>query len=332
MNLIFKKQIIIMREMKKLFILLLSVFYFTNMNSQRISRQEYINKYKDIAIEEMIRTGIPASITLAQALLESDDGNSRLAREANNHFGIKCHNNWDGKKIYHDDDKKGECFRKYNNAQESFEDHSNFLKSAKRYEFLFNYSTDDYKSWAHGLKKSGYATDKYYAERLIKIIEDNNLYIYDNDIGKNKKINISNNHKHEVSVVNNRKYIKANSDDTFESIAKEFDLQKWQIFKYNDLPKTSAIINGQVIFVEPKRNKAARGNEFYIVKEGETMYTIAQKFGVKLNKLYKYNRIEPGKIIEPGQQIWLRKKKPLEKNMKKEEPTTNEKVNIIFED
>ena len=149
----------------------------------RITKEEYIDRYKGIAIEHMERYGIPASITLAQGILESDSGNSTLARKSNNHFGIKCKSNWRGDRVYHDDDAKGECFRKYDTVEESYQDHADFLDQQPRYDSLFAYSSDDYRSWARGLKAAGYATAPDYAQRLIRIIEDNQLYLFDEDNG-----------------------------------------------------------------------------------------------------------------------------------------------------
>ena len=144
-----------------------------------LNAQQYIKEYKDLAIQEMNRTGIPASITLAQGILESDYGNSRLATEGNNHFGIKCHSDWNGKRIYHDDDRKNECFRKYASNYQSYKDHSRFLTSSRRYAFLFDYDRTDYKKWARGLKKAGYATSPTYASKLINLIERYQLHQYD---------------------------------------------------------------------------------------------------------------------------------------------------------
>ena len=159
-----------------------------NFENPEISNTfEYIEYFKDIAMQEMIDYGIPASITLAQGILESGSGKGRLAVEANNHFGIKCHK-WDGDKIFHDDDKKNECFRKYENPQTSFRDHSVFLTTRSRYEFLFDFKIDDYVSWSEGLKKAGYATDPNYPQKLINIIERYKLYEYDKIVvNKNRK-------------------------------------------------------------------------------------------------------------------------------------------------
>ncbi|MBL6657543.1 MAG: glucosaminidase domain-containing protein [Flavobacteriales bacterium] len=168
-------------------LLILFLFLGQYLFSQNISRSEYIDRYKGEAVIQMKKYNIPASITLAQAILESADGNSELAKKSNNHFGIKCHSNWDGEKVFHDDDKSDECFRAYNNVEESFEDHSKFLLK-DRYSDLFKLDIDDYKSWAKGLKKAGYATNPDYAKHLIRIIEDNNLSRFDKESDVEKSL------------------------------------------------------------------------------------------------------------------------------------------------
>jgi hypothetical protein len=168
-------------------LLILFLFLGQYLFSQNISRGEYIERYKGEAIIQMKKYNIPASITLAQAILESADGNSELAKKSNNHFGIKCHSNWGGEKAFHDDDESDECFRAYKNVEESFEDHSKFLLK-ERYSDLFKLNIDDYKSWAKGLKKAGYATNPAYAKQLIRIIEDNNLSQFDKEIDSEKSI------------------------------------------------------------------------------------------------------------------------------------------------
>lgn len=298
-----------------IFILLIS----TNLYSQkRISVNEYIDKYKDIAIAEMKRSGIPASITLAQGILESESGNSTLARKANNHFGIKCHK-WKGKKVYHDDDEEDECFRKYNSPEDSYKDHTNFLMGAKRYNFLFEYKSDDYKKWAKGLKKAGYATSRTYAEDLIRIIENNKLYKYDNGDYKKTEVTINTGDdedffidvKRRKTYERNRiKYIIVEPGDDIKKISDEMDLFSWQLPKYNEIDKDAALTPGQVLYIQPKRWSAERGNDYHTVKQGETMYSICQLYGMKLKKLYRKNRMEPGTEPEVGQKLWLRSRKP----------------------
>lgn len=299
----------------------------------------YINRYKDAAIYEMKRTGIPASITLAQGMLESDYGRSRLAREGNNHFGIKCHN-WDGDKIYHDDNLKNDCFRKYNNVQESFHDHSEFIRAGSRYKFLFDYAPGDYKSWAYGLKKAGYATNPDYPGLLIRKIEQYNLDAFDREYSAERKsppqtitkkaesINVSDitadndlaaSPGNETIMArtprimeNNRiQYIIVKDGDTREKMEKEFGLLKWELPKYNELRNDFIPVPGQVLYLQPKRDKAGQGNTYYTVAKGDTMYLISQKFGVKLKRLYEMNRMREGVEPGPGSKIWLRSMKPV---------------------
>ena len=293
-----------------------------------LSRQNYIENYKDLAINEMKRSGIPASITLAQAMLESDNGNSTLARKANNHFGIKCHSDWNGGTIYHDDDRRGECFRRYKSVYESYIDHSDFLVNGNRYSFLFDLEPTDYKAWSRGLQKAGYATSRTYAQLLIKIIEDNQLYVFD----KGGSLNFTSNeesspdsdnvnladvdnftvqmNKHRVYNKNRIDYIIVKDGDTFKSLRDEFELLPWELYKYNELDEGAELKEGQILYLQPKRNRAEHGFDYHTVSEGETMYSISQMYGIKLKKLYEKNRMEIGKEPEPGQKLWLRKRKP----------------------
>ena len=274
--------------------------------------EEYIREYKDIAIKEMNRVGIPASITLAQGILESGSGNSTLAVKANNHFGIKCHNTWNGAKVYHDDDKKGECFRKYRTAYDSYTDHSDFLNNASRYSSLFDLKVTDYKGWARGLKKAGYATARDYDKQLIHIIEKYELYKYDKtqkakfDPEPDKPVISSG---HEVKLNNNIKYILVKKGDTYNSISYEFGLMKWQLAKYNDINPESKLNPGSMLYLQPKRKKASIENKYHIVKEGENMYYISQKYGIKLDELYRKNLMIKGDQPKTGDKIYLRKRK-----------------------
>lgn len=292
--------------------------------NERISRLNYIEQYKQFAIDEMRTTGIPASITLAQACLESDDGNSWLVNEANNHFGIKCGSTWTGEKVYKDDDNPNDCFRKYASAKESFIDHSSYLLNTKRYEPLFKLDSKDYKGWARGLKDAGYATNPQYADMLIKIVEDFQLYQYDETVNRSAvtatnpakgktaaadwNVAIT---KHEVQKNNEINYIIIREGDTYDAIAKEFDLWDWQLLKYNDLTKDSALRVGVVFYIQPKRNKAEIGKEKHTVKPGETLYSISQYYGVKLKKLRFKNNIMSDKDVAVGEVIYLRKRRPL---------------------
>ncbi|MFC2099089.1 glycoside hydrolase family 73 protein, partial [Bacteroidota bacterium] len=295
-------------------------------NAQRWTREEYIDMYSDWAIDEMKRSGIPASITLAQGMLESDNGNSTLAIRGNNHFGIKCHG-WKGKKIIHDDDRKNECFRKYRSAKESYTDHTDFLMNSPRYSFLFELDQTDYKGWAKGLKKAGYATAPKYANLLIQIIQENELHQYDKrrrrtkpkdpdeglaDVGDPALGDVDD---FEVEVgrrilVRNRiNYIIVKEGDTYQSLTRELDLMPFELAKYNEVQRDSKLSKGQVLYLQPKRGKASVEFRFHTVEEGETMYMISQMYGIKLKKLLKKNLIKPGEEPYPGDIIHLRKKK-----------------------
>ena len=276
--------------------------------------EEYINRYKDLAVSEMKRTGIPASITLAQGMVESDFGRSRLALEANNHFGIKCHDGWTGPTIRHNDDRRNECFRKYRVPEESFYDHSDFLKSVSRYSLLFDNDPDDYKGWARGLKKTGYATNPDYANMLIRKIEENNLWYFDRGYISTTHINGNIAVPARVPRVmeNNRiQYFIVKDGDTKEKLEKEFQLLKWELSKYNELSSDLPLVPGQMLYLQPKREKSEPGKENYITVEGDTMYLISQRYGVKLKYLYEMNRMEEGTEPEAGKKIWLRSIKPV---------------------
>ncbi|MGB5243035.1 MAG: glucosaminidase domain-containing protein [Lutimonas sp.] len=207
----------------------------------------YIDNYKDIAVRKMIEYKIPASITLAQGVLESGNGRSELTKKANNHFGIKCHKGWDGKKVHHDDDEKHECFRKYNHPEESFDDHSMFLTSRSRYAGLFELDSDDYKAWAKGLKNAGYATDRKYPDKLIKIIEDYKLYQYD-DIVLGVDNSKKRTRKKEEELVSNN-YVIVNKGDTLYSIAKNNSTTVERIKALNSLTDNNLNI-GQKIYLD----------------------------------------------------------------------------------
>ena len=268
---------------------------------QNMTREQYIEHYREDAIIQMHKHKIPASITMAQGILESSNGNSRLAVKGNNHFGIKCHN-WDGKKIYEDDDKKNECFRKYENALASFEDHSLFLKKYNRYAFLFDFKITDYKAWAKGLKTAGYATNKKYADLLIKLIEENQLY----ELDKVKETqSILTEFSRNVYLHPNRiKYVISKEGETLLEIAKEFDMRLWQLYKYNDIENEYELTKGEKIFIQPKKNKGKV--EAHITKDGESIRSISQLYGIKLKKLKKRNKHLSGYEIKSGFEIKLR--------------------------
>ena len=299
-----------------LLILAITCYNLAAASDDRISRNQYIETWKTEAISQMAAYGIPASITLAQGILESGDGNSRLAKQGNNHFGIKCHT-WTGKTIHEDDDKKNECFRKYESARQSFQDHSEFLSKKGRYSFLFDLKPNDYKGWARGLKTAGYATNPKYASLLITLIEKNNLQQYDNMLlASNNHSNSGNGflfaslskpktNKHSIYIHNNNiKYIKVKSKDTFYKISKEFGMHLGQIYKYNDLSDKNFIKEGDIIYLQPKRKKAKV--ESHKVKENETLHGISQVYGIKLKSICKKNKLEAETILQQGQILELR--------------------------
>ena len=274
----------------------------------------YIEKYAPVAIEQMQRYHIPASITLAQGLLESAAGKSYLAKNGNNHFGIKCHD-WQGRKQYRDDDATNECFRSYNSARESYEDHSKFLQKP-RYARLFTYSQTDYKSWAHGLKACGYATSPTYAQSLISIIERYQLYAYDN--GTNKNANSGNKKKktpdnipeknYEILYNNGLPYVVAQSGDTYKTIAWNLDKSCRKLAKYNERDVDSQLYPGEKVYLKKKAKKADKRYKgmVYVVKPGDSMYGIAQHFGIRLKYLYKMNDLTPDMPIRIDQRLRVR--------------------------
>ena len=323
------------------FILLLT------MQSQSVFSQnkskavmDYIEKYKDVAMREMQEHKIPASITLAQGLLESGNGNSELAKKSNNHFGIKCHKDWTGKRTYHDDDEKGECFRVYESPEDSYRDHSVFLKKGQRYAFLFDLEITDYKGWAKGLKKAGYATLPVYANVLIKLIEDYNLTQYDQivvkgkfkykkDNGKKSKDN-SQNANVDNSIVytpykitdsevvgktpdgryirenNNVKFIYAREGETIYYLADMLCIYDYQIVKYNELGKRRTLKDNEIIYIEPKKRKAMRRYKYHTIQKGETLSYVSRLYAVKLKSLYKMNDMDENTILHVGDNIKLR--------------------------
>lgn len=310
------------KPLSTLVITLQVIFISATAQSQpsepRMSKVDYISQYSDQAIREMHSSGVPASITLAQGMLESDYGNSPLAKYANNHFGIKCHKGWEGPTFIQDDDERNECFRKYYQAYDSYKDHSEFLRTRDRYASLFDLKTTDYKGWAKGLKKAGYATNPKYADLLIRIIEENELYKYD-EVVKLKdtelavtvdKVDMKQDVPEVLSIrsvkvsSNNIKYVIAAKGDSPASIAKKNEMGVWQILKYNDLDKSDPVMEGDIIYLQPKRNYASA--DLHIVKSGETLHSISQEHGVKIKRLLKMNDLSPNYTPKAGEKLKLR--------------------------
>ncbi len=300
-----------------LFLLLVNAPLHAQPSERKCTPADYVEKYKDDAIREMQMFKVPASITLAQGMLESDNGNSALAVYANNHFGIKCHTDWTGETYTADDDENNECFRKYASVYESFVDHSKFLKNRDRYATLFDLKASDYKGWARGLKAAGYATDPRYADRLIEIIDRYKLYAYDKEENLPLIVSAPKNNqqqtvsasvsRREISLNNNVKYIVVKPGDSFMKIAKELDLGVWQLYKYNDLKKNAKLTPGQLLYIQPKKRKSKEGE--HLVKPGETIYDISQQYGVKVKSLYKFNNLPIGAQPKAGDKVYLKKKR-----------------------
>ncbi len=299
---------------KTIAVLLLAVCTLTALAQMRRNTAylNYISQYKDLAIEQMLRYRVPASITLAQGLLESRAGLSDLAVRGNNHFGIKCHG-WTGRKTYHDDDEAGECFRAYDNARQSYEDHSRFLSQNSRYARLFSLDRTDYRGWAKGLKACGYATNPNYANSLIGIIETYGLSQYDR---ANTYDRFLERHTadtparpgetlHQIYSYNDNYYVVAREGDTYTSIAKEVGLSARKIAKYNERNKKDTLSLGEYVYLKKKRKKAEKKYKKHphTVKAGESLYSIAQYYGVRTKSLYKKNGLSPDYQIRVGDRI-----------------------------
>lgn len=265
--------------------------------------EKYIEEWSPIAVQNMNQFGIPASIILAQGILESGSGQSYLAREANNHFGIKCHRDWNGRKVYKDDDAKDECFRAYRKAQESFDDHAEFLKTRSRYAALFELNPTDYKAWAKGLKKAGYATNPKYDKLLIDLIDRNQLYRYD--------VMQYNPDNQTVPLLVNRsdngvKYVIVRPGDSFERIAELTDRRVEELMEYNELRYDDSLSVGQFLYLQPKRRRAARAHKTHKIAPGESMHQIAQRYAIRMSELYQRNQIKTGEQAAVGRVLKLR--------------------------
>ncbi len=272
--------------------------------------ESYIAQYKDIAIEQMLKHDIPASITLAQGLLESGAGRSTLATKGNNHFGIKCHD-WTGKKMHQDDDMRNDCFRVYDSPRESYEDHSSFLHR-QRYKSLFTLKRTDYKGWARGLKACGYATNPRYAQKLIEIIELYDLQQYDKAksydtfMARHEGGGSGDGHgSHSISYNNDNYYVVARNGDTFRSIGKEMDISYRKLAKYNERDKDDVLTDGDRVYLRKKRTRADKGfkKQPHTVRGGESMYDISQLYGIRLKSLYKKNNLSSDYMPRVGDKL-----------------------------
>lgn len=297
-------------KLKIAFIFIFSITaYVKSYAFDVLNRIDYVKTYNSYAIENMKTYKIPASITLAQGILESGSGKSELARISNNHFGIKCGSNWNGLKTYHDDDAEKECFRVYKNAIDSYHDHSKFLTENRRYSDLFTLRLDDYKSWARGLSLAGYATNPNYANSLIQIIEELNLNLYDEFSPPSKSITHYTSHTSNlVYLVNDVKIIKASKGDSYYKISKKYGLTLRQIHNYNDTKyKSQDILTaGEIVYLEPKR-MSSRKNKFIVLDKNTNLIEISTKEGVKLNSLVRKNHnSSPDEQLRKGEKVFLR--------------------------
>ena len=319
--------------MKKLFIVLVLFFFSVAAVAQDIlTPMQYIEMYKDMAIREMKRMGVPAAITLAQGILETESGNSILLKKSNNHFGIKCKTNWTGGSVSHDDDARGECFRLYKDADDSYRDHSNFLRGNDRYGFLFQLDAKDYKAWAYGLKKAGYATNPAYPQILIKHIEQYNLQQYtllaagevpkyeeskyeddpeekikaesnavdEKNMAKTDMLDVGDN----IITVNGSKCVFAGKGISLLVIATKNNIPLSKLLSLNELLEDGLLINNQYIFLEKKSKTGDK--DFYTAKLGESLYDIAQKNGIQLQPMLDYNKLWGNEDISGGTKIYLK--------------------------
>lgn len=308
---------------KILIILFFSMGCFLDAAAQSLSVSDYIQRYKDLAIREMKRMGVPASITLAQGLLETQNGNSDLLRSSNNHFGIKCKSTWTAETVSHDDDAPGECFRKYKSAEDSYRDHSNFLRGNSRYDFLFKLNPADYKAWAKGLRQAGYATNPRYPEILIKYIEDNNLQQYTlqaidevptfeasnykDDPETKQTISFAKEEEITAPVkltINGSKVLLVPKGTSLLAIATENHINLSKLLAINDLTRDGILDKEQYIFLEKKQKEGSK--PFCIAEPNESLYDIAQRNGVILQNLYSYNHdLTPDDYVVAGSKIFL---------------------------
>ena len=292
----------------------------------------YINTYKDLAISEEQRSGVPASIILAQGIHETQAGTSDLVIASNNHFGIKCKDNWNGKVAYHDDDARGECFRSYACAADSYKDHSDFLRNSSRYSFLFTIDPQNYQSWAYGLKKAGYATNVKYPQILIKLIEDYELQQYclialgklpvqHNPVATIEKNNTSHEPQNGFTdsvkqkptlaaiypdgtfSINQTKVIYAKTGVSLLALSSQYDVPLARLLDFNDMQQQEILTNDQLIFLQRKRKVGP--TPFHIVQADETMYVICQTEGIRYENILELNKLKPGEEPAPGEKLYL---------------------------
>ena len=306
--------------MNKIITFVLFLLVSNQLFSQGLTVEQYIDRYKSVAIEEMRRSAIPAAITLAQGILESENGNGSLTLRSNNHFGIKCKSNWTGETVYHNDDEQGECFRKYSNPEESYKDHSDFLKAGDRYSQLFKLDPINYKGWALGLKKAGYATNPRYPQILINYIEKYNLQQYtlqgitpaDNnvaavDVSPYKDLSSKQDQMGEPQLVKTQRFglnaVYVSKGTSLLAVASGFDIPLYRLMEFNDLISEGILTRDQWLYLE-RKNKISEV-PVHSTASGETIYDIAQYHGVQLSYVLKYNGLDKDALTAPGTVIHL---------------------------
>lgn len=361
-----------MRRMKKLILIIGILLTSIQLHAQDSNREfiiRYIEQYSELAIREMARTGVPASIKIAQGIHESGAGQGQLTGRSNNHFGIKCKSNWEGDKVYHDDDAEDECFRKYETAQESYIDHSNYLRSQSRYAFLFEYDPNDHESWAWGLKRAGYATSPVYAQTIIRYIDTyqlNELNAF-SDVEEDEELDLSdyyaalrstisspvksyssgpsyvqnntkpaspaqpsgNAYPKNVFKINGLKVVYATEGTSLLSLAKKYKLQLSSIIAYNELPQHTTLLKENQLVYLQRKKKTGKTN-YHRVKKGENMYDISQAEGIRLTQLLHMNKMKKGQVPKPGQKIALQR--PLNKRpqlLKTSSPESTPSVHVV---
>lgn len=320
--------------MKKLPLILLLICSKLSFAQPSSVIRQYIETYKEIAMEEMHRTGVPAAITLAQGIHETGAGQSHLVQKSNNHFGIKCKSEWKGASVTHDDDARGECFRKYDDPMDSYRDHSDFLKNRAHYSFLFKLDPTDYEAWAYGLKKAGYATNPKYPQILIKLIRDfelqsytllalerkpgqNNIMLTGNTLSSESSSNahqavnavaIGSAYPTGVFRINDTRVVMVAKGTSFLKVAEDNDVSLSRMFEYNDMQPQDIAAADQLIYLQRKRKKGER--EFHVVAPGETLHSIAQAEGIRLSSLLQYNQLREGLMPRSGEKLYLQDDAP----------------------
>ncbi|MGN6215291.1 glycoside hydrolase family 73 protein [Parafilimonas sp.] len=325
--------------MKKLLLVLFFAGIIVSLKAQNNEAvAAYIQQYRQLAIDEMIRTGVPASITLAQGILESNAGQSNLTAQSNNHFGIKCKTDWTGNYVYHDDDVKHECFRSYSCAEDSYRDHSDFLKTRPNYASLFNLDATDYKSWAYGLKAAGYATNPVYAISLINTIEKYGLedvtiaglqqnhqvtiaaapFKMQEDLAFNA-VSITTSANDEIEAdktektakypegvfsINQTKVIYANAGASLLAIAKKYNIAYGKLLAFNDLDNGDILRTSMLVYIERKPKRGSK--DYHIALPNENLFDVAQDEGIQLQSLLAYNKLPKDIRLKAGDKIILR--------------------------